>query len=139
MSGIGRRIKKIRTELNMTQEEFGALFGIKRSGISKYEYDECFPTREMVIVLVDKYNISMDWLLCNRGTMYYEKYDTPLAHSGFDVDTETRDMLVLLTRSAMVRYAVMGFFQRFRLENLELLQKELKASITKEKNNRKKK
>jgi DNA-binding transcriptional regulator YiaG len=34
---ISQYIKKIRQELNLTQEEFAAKFGIKRHNVAKYE------------------------------------------------------------------------------------------------------
>lgn len=34
---IGERIKRLRLEKNMTQEELGAMFGVKKATIQKYE------------------------------------------------------------------------------------------------------
>ena len=37
---IGERIKRLRMEKNMTQEELGAILGVKKATIQKYESGE---------------------------------------------------------------------------------------------------
>jgi len=67
-----------------------------------------------------KYNISMDYLLCNRGTLYYKEKE------GKDImDEEIKEMLDLMSKVPLVRHSVMSYYQRFKLENPELIEKEL--------------
>lgn len=67
---VGWRLREIRKRLNISQEEFGRVLGLKRSSLGKHERDESFPTHKMLNILVNQYNISMDYLLCNRGTLF---------------------------------------------------------------------
>jgi len=68
---IRDRIYRIRQQMSLSQEEFGALLGIKRSVVSKQENGRCYPSVAALKLLADKYNISMDYLLCGRGRMFY--------------------------------------------------------------------
>jgi len=47
MSTIGDRIKQLRTEKNLTQEEFGKIFGIVKSTVSMYESNKSTPDDEL--------------------------------------------------------------------------------------------
>lgn len=59
MSKIGDRIKKLRIEHNMTQEELGALLGVKKSAVQKYE------SGEVVNLTADKIKV-----LCSTFKVY---------------------------------------------------------------------
>ena len=120
MRNVGKRLKEIRKQLNLSQEEFGQILGLKRTSLGKHERNECFPTRKILSILVDKYNISMDYLLCNRGTLYYKEKE------GKDImDEEIKEMLAMMSRVPLVRHSMMSYYQRFKLENQELIEKEL--------------
>lgn len=62
----------------------------------------------------------MDYLLCNRGTLYYKEKE------GKDImDEEIKEMLALMSKAPLVRHSVMSYYQRFKLENQELIEKGL--------------
>lgn len=63
MSTIGQRIKQLRVEHNLTQEEFGKLFGIVKSTISMYENDKSIPDDDMKKKIAEKFDVSLDWLM----------------------------------------------------------------------------
>lgn len=124
MRGYGRRLRELRKHLHMTQKEFGALFGLTRSGLGKHEREDSFLTLKMLQILADKYNVSMDYLLCNRGTLFYEKGAFENGKGKF-TDDEVKELLSLMARVPLVRHSVMGYFQRFKIENREIIEKEL--------------
>ena len=120
MRNVGWRLREIRKRLNMSQEQFAQILGLKRSSLGKHERNESFPTGKMLSILVDKYNISMDYLLCKRGTLFYKEKE------GKDImDEEIKEMLALMSKVPLVRHSVMSYYQRFKLENQELIEKEL--------------
>ncbi len=120
MKNVGWRLREIRNRLNMSQEEFGQVLGLKRSSLGRHERDECFPTGKMLSILVNKYNISMDYLLCNRGSLFYKERE------GKNImDEEIKEMLGLMSKVPLIRHSVMSYYQRFKLENQDLIEKEL--------------
>jgi transcriptional regulator with XRE-family HTH domain len=125
MRGYGRRLRELRKHLNMSQKEFGALFGLTRSGLGKHEREDSFLTSKMLQILADKYNVSMDYLLCNRGTLFYERGDFENGKGKYIINDEVKELLSLMTRVPLVRHSVMGYFQRFKIENREIIEKEL--------------
>mgnify|MGYP006293495707 CR=1 FL=1 len=65
MTIIGKRIKKLRKENNLTQEEFGKIFGIAKSTVSLYESGKSNPDDQMKQKIANHFNVSIDYLLGN--------------------------------------------------------------------------
>ena len=60
---IGEKIKELRYEKGLTQEEIGALIGISAQSVSKWERGEGYPDIEMLPPLANYFGISIDELL----------------------------------------------------------------------------
>lgn len=63
MSTIGQRIKILRLESQLTQKEFGNIFGIVKSTVSMYENDNSTPDTEILKKISVYFNVSIDYLL----------------------------------------------------------------------------
>lgn len=62
---LGLRLKMLRTENNLTQEEFGKPYNLKKSTISQYESGSSRPDDELKKQIAIDYNVSLDWLMGN--------------------------------------------------------------------------
>jgi transcriptional regulator with XRE-family HTH domain len=125
---VGLRLKELRRKLNMTQPQLGEKMGIKATTLAKHEKGICFPTGKMLNILASQYNVSMDYLVCGRGTLFYEDKDnTDSIHPKniMSGDKELEELISLVSSMSWVRHALLSYFQRFKLENRELIQKEL--------------
>ena len=63
MSKTGQRIKLLREENNLTQEQFGKIFGMVKSTVSLYESGKSNPDDETKKKIADYFDVSIDWLL----------------------------------------------------------------------------
>lgn len=63
METIGQRIKTLRQKNNLTQEEFGQLFGIVKSTVSLYESGKSTPNDEIKKAICKYFGVTMDYLL----------------------------------------------------------------------------
>ena len=63
MATIGERIKQLRKEYDLTQEQFGNLFGVVKSTVSMYESNKSIPDDEMKKKIAEYFNVSLDWLM----------------------------------------------------------------------------
>ena len=59
---IGKRLRKLRIEHNLTQNKVSILTGIKRSSIASYELNEQLPPVDKLIQLANLYKVSLDYL-----------------------------------------------------------------------------
>ena len=74
MSGIGKRLKKIREYLGYSQNEFAKKLGLKQNTISAYENDRLDVSGKVLSWLA--YNkINLSWLFTGEGEMFLEDND----------------------------------------------------------------
>ena len=71
---VAEMIKQTRTEANMTQEEYGAKFGVSRQTVSSWENERSLPDLQMLIDICNTYHVSLDKLL-NEDKEFVEKID----------------------------------------------------------------
>lgn len=67
---IGKRMKKCRQFLDLTQQEMGDNAGVQWSSIGSFETGRQNPGALMLYDLAKKYDISPDWLFFNTGNMF---------------------------------------------------------------------
>lgn len=63
MSTLSNRIRELRTEKELTQKEFGKLFGIVKSTVSLYESGKSAPDDETKKKIAQYFNVSLDYLM----------------------------------------------------------------------------
>ena len=57
------KIIQVRKNNNLSQEEFAELIGVTRQSVSNWERGTCYPDIETLIIISNKFNISLDNLL----------------------------------------------------------------------------
>ena len=60
---LGSRIKLLREELGLKQEELAKKLSVSPSAIGMYERDLREPNNELIIKIADFFNVSLDYLL----------------------------------------------------------------------------
>lgn len=98
------RIKKIRTDLGLTQQEFADRISVKRGAIANYEIGRNEPTDSVISLICREFNVNEEWLRTGEGDMFIELTgDEKLAsffgsvQSGEDESFKKRVLSVLAT------------------------------------------
>lgn len=60
---FSERIKKLRIEKKMTQQELGNIFGLTSTGISYWESGKAIPNMEIINKLSDFFGVTIDYLI----------------------------------------------------------------------------
>lgn len=66
-----RRLRDLREDRDLTQKEIADLLGCSQVAYSRYETDERHIPLEMLIILADYYDVSLDYLV---GRKYMPKH-----------------------------------------------------------------
>lgn len=66
------RIKKLRRELDLTQQEFADKIGISRGNIGAYEVGKNAPSDAVISLICTKFNVNENWLRHGNGEMFAE-------------------------------------------------------------------
>lgn len=64
------RIKKIRKELDLTQQKFADKLGVKRNTIAMYEMGKTVPSEQTIKSICREFNVCEEWLHNGTGEMF---------------------------------------------------------------------
>ena len=64
------RIKKIRKELDLTQQKFADRIGVKQNTVAQYEMGRNIPIDSVISLICREFNVNEDWLRTGQGDMF---------------------------------------------------------------------
>jgi len=64
---INEKIKELRSEGALSQEQLAELLGVSRQAVSKWENGECQPELDNIVRLAQVFGVSTDYLLVSNG------------------------------------------------------------------------
>lgn len=71
---IGKRLKLLRKNFNLTQKEFATSVGISQGNLSEMEKDKFSPSYDTLILITKQYKISVDWILTGENTTHKNEF-----------------------------------------------------------------
>ena len=63
MVDFGNRLKELRIQANMTQQQLATKLGVTKSVVSYYELQERYPSPEILMRIAREFKVSTDYLL----------------------------------------------------------------------------
>ena len=71
---IGERLKRLRLERKIKQDEVAAIIGVNKSAVSHYETDKDDPSDRVKVEIAKYFNVSLDYLLgvIDDAVPYYD-------------------------------------------------------------------
>ena len=70
---IGNSINKLRTNVNMSQEQFADLFGVSQQSVQKWETDSSIPELGKLVMIANHFGVSLDALILGNGNRIVEE------------------------------------------------------------------
>ncbi|MBE5965827.1 MAG: helix-turn-helix transcriptional regulator [Lachnospiraceae bacterium] len=70
---VGKRIRELRIEKGITQNELSNYLGLTPKMISFYELEQRFPPQDILIKLADYFDVSVDYLLGRNDIKYSDQ------------------------------------------------------------------
>lgn len=67
---MNTRIKKLRRELDMTQEKFGAEIGVKGNTVAQWESGRNDPPDSAIVSICREFHVDEHWLRTGEGEMF---------------------------------------------------------------------
>lgn len=72
---IAERLKWLRKDLNLTQDEFGKRIGIAQNTVAAYESGRREPQDVTLTAISYEFGVNMDWLRTGKGNPYNDADD----------------------------------------------------------------
>lgn len=81
---MNERIKKLRREENLNQEDFGKRLGVTKTAISKMELGTYNVTDTMIKLICSEFNVNENWLRTGEGVIRNYTDSTDITSDHFD-------------------------------------------------------
>ncbi len=78
LDGVASRMRTIRSEKRLPVAEMAAQLGVCPNDYRKYERAVYSPPLHIQVQLAQKFGISLDWFILNKGPMYIDEIETAL-------------------------------------------------------------
>lgn len=78
LKDIRSRIIAIRKERNLTRPQMAAELNVGNNNYNKYERGLYLPSLKTLAILTEKFDISIDWLIYNKGAMHFSTIEKAL-------------------------------------------------------------
>lgn len=113
---IGARLAQLRETLDLSRNKMAGMINIDRAAFQRNEEGQWFPEYSTLVKLSSAFGVSLDWLLVNKGPMYYKEKiaETEKGQSGSMVMREEyQDLLDNIEKYPVLRYEVLLQVQKF--------------------------
>jgi transcriptional regulator with XRE-family HTH domain len=109
---VGRRIKRLRGEQGLKQEEVAGKLGIRGSTLLKIENGDIVPTAKILLELRRHFSTSIDYILTGEG--YID------AVINVDCDSEILEMIRHMPQDKVLKYTVLSCYYKSKSHHSEL-------------------
>lgn len=118
---VEERLKEIREQFCLTQQEFAACLGVSRTAYAKYESGLVYPSDTFIFLLCSKFHVNREWLCNGNGDMLREtKMDILQRLKKEEIMTEDEVLLLraflafpLSSRQEILKF-IKEFFAKYR-------------------------
>ncbi len=107
MDSMKDRIKLIREQNKLSQEDFGNKIKIKRSAVSKIESGLNNPSDQTIALICSEFSINENWLRTGEGEMFTLQEDEEAAYVS-ELLEDTENPLYDLIKAIMKTYTQTG-------------------------------
>jgi len=136
---IGFRLRKIRKTLRLPNSQMAYRLGVQRGTYNRNEEGKSVPGVATLFKLANSWNISLQWLLLNKGPMYYREEEPveeikeekpPEPHPAIklfeSLGDESRELLEHMDRIPLLRHKVMVLFHTFKEDRKEMVERTMR-------------
>lgn len=73
---LGQRLKRLRSQIGVSQERLAEVIGISRSALSMYELDQREPDVLTILKFADFFSVTTDYLLGRQKAIDMQQFET---------------------------------------------------------------
>jgi transcriptional regulator with XRE-family HTH domain len=120
--GIAAKLLRIRQSLHYSTSNMAYKIGITRGTYKRNENSETLPDTFALYKMARSLNISLDWLIVNKGTMFYPgKKPAKDSPSPRPLKDDVTKLLDHMERIPLLHHEVMTLFHKFKAEHKDMV------------------
>ncbi len=128
MATFAERLRQLRDETKISQEELGKLLGSSQRHMSRIENEAVLPNLELAIALAEYFDVSLDYLAGRSDERRVEREPCP------EIDSELTALTPTAIEAARIVNRVGEDDQRFAIQMLQFTVTELELRSRKRNN-----
>src|SRR5699024_3413489 len=98
---FGHRLRKLRLEQNMIQEDLSKELNVSRATIGRYETNDRFPDKDILNKIADTFNVSLDYLLGRSKIRIWDTISKENSHKLYD--NTNNNIFVDITKEKLIK------------------------------------
>lgn len=115
---IGVRIKDIRKENRLTQDEMVKHLKCGRSNYSRIESGQIMPNGAVLASLMSIFKVSLNWLFTGLGVKYYDEFPPDFGDYSEDVRLLIKDM----AQSKAIKHSMLSHYFHYKVRYKKILE-----------------
>jgi transcriptional regulator with XRE-family HTH domain len=130
-NAVSSKLIQLRQSLHYSTKKMAGYFNVSAITYHRYEQSKMLPGFTALYSAAEKLGISLDWLVCNKGPIYYkeiekkiqveEKKETPQDFLTGASQEEIKDLLEHMNRIPLLRHEVLVYFYKFKAEHKDMM------------------
>ena len=92
---MNERLKELRLDLNLNQQEFGDKINISRSHVASLESGSRNLTERTLSDISREFNANKEWLKTGQGKMFIQKHSTIITNLSEEYDLDSIDIDII--------------------------------------------
>ncbi len=122
---MGHKLRQLRQNLKETRSQMADRLGIWRSTYIRNENGETPISYKTMLSLVHRSGVSLDWMVLNKGPMYYKekeiKNEPPL-------NPDFKELIEHMERIPMLKHEMLLSFCKFKEDRKDLVAAAMKST-----------
>ena len=125
-----KRIKELRKSLHYSRRQMATFFRVALVTYRRYEQGKMLPGFFSLYDVAVKLGVSLDWLVCGRGPVYFkeikEKLEKQAVHEAYP--PEITNLLDHMNRIPLLRNEILSYFYKLKAEHEGIIAKGMEES-----------
>lgn len=101
---ISENIKNLRKDKNISQETFAEILGVTCQSVSRWENEICYPDIELIPIIADYFNVSVDYLLGVDKTLEEKEVNKYLSEFQLEISKGNIEKCINIARKGVAQH-----------------------------------
>ena len=125
-----KRLTELRKSLHYSRSKMATFFRVAQVTYRRYEQGKMLPGFFSLYDVAVKLGVSLDWLVCGRGPVYFkeikEKLKKQAVHEAYP--PEITNLLDHMNRIPLLRNEILSYFYKLKAEHEVIIAKGMEGS-----------
>jgi transcriptional regulator with XRE-family HTH domain len=131
LKDMGQKLRQLRQNLKETRSQMADRLGIWRSTYIRNENGETPISYKTMISLVNRFGVSLDWMVLNKGPMYYKEKEVKNEQPPNPLDSlnpDFKELIEHMERIPMLKHEMLLSFCKFKEDRKDLVEAAMKST-----------